>query len=334
MKKIKIGVIGTGHIVSIHLANLKKNNNFIIVGVFGTNKERVFKKAEEFKVKAYSDYDNLLHDCDALLVANAPGDHLEYAIKAAKEGKHVLIEKPIGTDLDKAMELINLCSQNNLKLAVNFQCRATKQIGFLYDLYNKDRFGKIFYANVNVDWSQSNSYYKLHPGRNDINSAGGGIFINQAIHYIDLALMFINDEIQEVRSFCDTKKHETTLEDTGVAIIKFRGGSFLNIMASNACYNGRKNKLSVYSSKGSFQILNNRITELEFKKNNLKEKIYYKFLSLFFKVNKENFGDYPAIIENFYQAITNNENLVANGNDGYRSLEVIKKIYSNCINNR
>lgn len=97
MRKVKIGVIGTGSISDAHLQSYEQNDRADLTSVCDLNEERARLKAKKYGAsKVYTDYRELLHDdeIDAVSICTWNNTHAEIAIAALENGKHVLVEKP------------------------------------------------------------------------------------------------------------------------------------------------------------------------------------------------------------------------------------------------
>lgn len=118
MKKLKIGVIGTGHMGRNHVRILAAENNFELVGIYDKNSEQLRQVAEEYHVKPYEDMKLLLEDVDAVIIAVSSSMHKEVALQAAKYGVHALVEKPLTLNSRDAEEVTKAFEKSHLKLAV------------------------------------------------------------------------------------------------------------------------------------------------------------------------------------------------------------------------
>src|SRR5438105_2748733 len=92
---IKTGVIGSGHLGKIHLSQLKSIAAFELVGFYDSDPEVAKKVSAEFGIKAFSNADDLIKQCDALNIVTPTLFHFDYACRAIKAGKHIFIEKPV-----------------------------------------------------------------------------------------------------------------------------------------------------------------------------------------------------------------------------------------------
>ncbi|WP_203337338.1 Gfo/Idh/MocA family protein [Nocardioides limicola] len=106
MGAIRIGLVGTGHWArTVHGPGVLAHDGVELAGVWGRDTARTAGVAAEFGIPAYDDVDDLMERVDALTFAVPPDVQAPLALRAAAAGKHLLLEKPIATDLAAATEL-------------------------------------------------------------------------------------------------------------------------------------------------------------------------------------------------------------------------------------
>ncbi len=95
MDSIRIGVIGVGHLGSLHAKMIAGLPGVRLSGLYDIDAARAQAVAEEFGTKAAPDLDTLLQEADAVTIATSTSAHCAVAGRALEKGKHVFIEKPI-----------------------------------------------------------------------------------------------------------------------------------------------------------------------------------------------------------------------------------------------
>lgn len=118
LKKLRIGVIGVGHMGKNHVRILAMENRFELVGIYDKNPQQLAEVAEEYHIKPYKDIGLLLKDVDAVVIAVPSSLHKDVALETAKHGVHALIEKPLALNSRDAGTISKVFAENNLKLAV------------------------------------------------------------------------------------------------------------------------------------------------------------------------------------------------------------------------
>jgi D-xylose 1-dehydrogenase (NADP+, D-xylono-1,5-lactone-forming) len=119
LKKLRWGVLGTGRIVQKTGPAIQRSSNGIWLGVAGRNAENSNRAAEAFEVeRAYGSYQELIDDpeIDAVYIALLNHLHMEWAVKAANAGKHILLEKPFALNLGQAEAMIEAANKNGVHL--------------------------------------------------------------------------------------------------------------------------------------------------------------------------------------------------------------------------
>jgi len=124
MSKQRIGVVGTGYWADvIHAAGAAAHPDVDLVGVWGRDPGKAGALAERHGGAAYDDFDALLGEVDVLTFAVPPDVQAELALRAAEAGKHLLLEKPITTDLAAADRLVTAVDRSAVSTVVFFTYR-------------------------------------------------------------------------------------------------------------------------------------------------------------------------------------------------------------------
>ncbi len=323
--KIKFAIIGTGNIAHKHAKAIMSIKDTELVAVYSSAKERAENFAHKYKIKEYTDYKELLKNKEitAVDIVTINNLHAELGVLAAKSGKHILIEKPIDTSVEKADELIKSCKENNVKLSVVSQHRFDYAVQWAKKEVEKNTLGDLNLGNVSIKLNRSKNYYESSEKWRKLNKfAGGGVLIMQAIHYIDLLLWFFG-EVKSVYGKIETKMHDIEGEDTAVAIIKFKSGAVATIEATTASIKTLKDKFEIHGTKGSIILegtkLYSKIKTINTEKNQVKKR-----LLSYFKLKN---GTIKDQIQDFNNSIIYSKEPFVTGYDGKKALELILSIY-------
>jgi UDP-N-acetyl-2-amino-2-deoxyglucuronate dehydrogenase len=252
MRKMKIGIVGTGAITEKHADAISEIENAELVALCSSSAERAKAAQEKFGIDAYSDISAFLThpELDIVCICTASGHHLEAGLLAAKAGKHLLIEKPIEINLHRADQLIEACEENGVKLGVIFQNRFSADYIKLKAAVKDGKFGKLLMGNAHVNWYRAPEYYSTSPWKGTLQGDGGGAFMNQGIHTLDLLLDVMGD-VKSVFAKVKTALHPIEGEDLGAALVTFENNALGNITASTALYPGLPERLEIFGKKGS-----------------------------------------------------------------------------------
>ena len=120
MKKIKLGIIGVGHMGQYHInvaSTLK--NKFTLSGIFDINAERVKEMSDKYETKYYERIEYMMEDVDAVIIAVPTYLHYKYAQLAIENNLHVLVEKPVTENIEHARELATNAKRKGLVFQVS-----------------------------------------------------------------------------------------------------------------------------------------------------------------------------------------------------------------------
>jgi predicted dehydrogenase len=207
---------------------------------------------EKFDVPWSTDWNVFIRDerMDVVSVCTPSGNHLDYGKLAAEAGKHVVVEKPIEVTLERGQQLLGLCRDMGVKLAVIFQNRFVRDIQRMKGLIENGDLGNIFLASAYVKWYREQAYYDSADWRGTFALDGGGVLINQAIHTIDL-LQWMAGDVESVYGQIGTLTHDRIEgEDNAVAVIRFKGGALGVIEGSTSVQPPQSRRLEVHGTQG------------------------------------------------------------------------------------
>jgi len=257
---IGIGVVGCGTISNAHFTVMKRIPQVKLVGVTSRDLSKAKSAAEENQCKVYESVSNLLQDPEIHMVVflTPPGVHQELIIPTLESGKHILVEKPIGTDVKKIGMFIQKAKETERVLSCISQHRFDPASQMVREKLNRKALGKVTGANCLVNWYRDQSYY--NPWRSSKNQAGGGVLAIQAYHTIDLMLWYMG-EVASVKAYTDRIGHEgIDVEDIAMACMRFTNGTLGVISATTSAYPGYPAKLDIFGTQGSVTIEGDELT--------------------------------------------------------------------------
>jgi predicted dehydrogenase len=110
---LKVGLVGCGHISTAHLKAWQKTPDCEVVGVFDLNPALAERQARKFKIKKiYEEIELLIDECEVVDVCTPPQTHIHIARQVIIAGRHLIIEKPLVTEVVDWEELTNLLSNS------------------------------------------------------------------------------------------------------------------------------------------------------------------------------------------------------------------------------
>src|SRR3989338_1813097 len=165
---VKIGLIGSGKWGVNHARIFSKLNNLFAISDVNEEKKKI---ADEYHVKFFNNYRDMLKEVDAVSIVAPTDKHYEIVKDCLEADKHVFVEKPITADSMQAQELVNLAKRKNLILAVGYLFRFNAAVKKLKEEIKN--IGDIQY--ITMRYIHSNK-----PPRKD-----SGVVLNFAVHLID-----------------------------------------------------------------------------------------------------------------------------------------------------
>lgn len=126
---LKVGIVGCGLISEAHIKAWKKTPGFTVQGVIDTNAEQARKRASEYAIATvYDRLDQLIGECDVVDVCTPPQSHAAIAQQAVARGRHLVMEKPVVTDVADWDRLAKAVSDAGTKLAVIHNAKFLRSI--------------------------------------------------------------------------------------------------------------------------------------------------------------------------------------------------------------
>jgi UDP-N-acetyl-2-amino-2-deoxyglucuronate dehydrogenase len=325
---MNVGLIGCGAISHKH-AEAYREVGYKLVAVNDIFPEFGKKFAEKWGTEFVADYRDLCRrkDIDYIDVCTYPNFRLEAVEECAANGKHILVQKPISTNLETARKMIEVARKADIRLGVVSQHRFDTGSMFLYKSVQEGRLGKLLEADCYVKWHRPQSYYDK-PGKGGWELEGGGALINQAIHSIDL-IRWIAGPVSEIYGHWQLgAAHKMESEDVANAVIKFTSGVTGVIQGSTAFWPGYPERVELHGTNGSAILTGDRLTAWEVQGDNMKDVPLAKDvasgaadpMAISIEPIKAQFLDFGKAIQNHAKP------LVA-GEEGYAALEIIVGIY-------
>lgn len=224
MKDITFAIIGYGKMGVIRYDTLKKIPGCKVKWVCEV-------KSTKFPsdVKSTSNVDDIFTDKDVdAVIVSAPNNFLkEYVIKGLSKGKHIFCEKPPGRNMAELEEMIQAEKKNKpLKLMFGFNHRHHESIIYTKKLIDGNEYGKILWMRGRYGKSVDENFFSNWRSKKEL--AGGGIFLDQGIHMLDLFLMFC-DDFQEVKAEVSNLYWNLDIEDNVFAIFKNKRGQVASL---------------------------------------------------------------------------------------------------------
>ena len=254
--RMVIALVGLGPAALPHLRSLQDLNDRIELRYAFARDPRVDRIQPYTGPVRLTDSLELIlqdHEVQAVIVATPPSTHLEICERCFAAGKHVLLEKPIELNLERATRLLELATLAGLQLGVVLQHRFRQASQVLQKLLMDGRLGEVQAASVRVPWWRSQAYYN-EPGRGTFARDGSGVLLTQAIHTLDLFRALVG--VQSVKSAVvrQTQLHQMETEDHVSALLVLGNGAPGDLMATTAMYPGFPETIEIIGTLGSARL--------------------------------------------------------------------------------
>ena len=255
----KFVIIGSGNISNTFISAIQNIENCEIVGVVSRTLKRPSSIPESAELQVADSLAKITAPFDAVIICTPNSFHHTAAIEAARLGKHVLVEKPIDISLESVDAMIASCKNAGVKLGVTYQRRLSGDNQLIKNLLDEHKLGNIFAADMTVKYYRDDAYYNSSPYRGTLSIDGGGPFMQQASHYIDLYGWYFGKP-EKIISYLNTYVHTIEVEDHGTALCIHRNKMIGTITTSTATKPGFPAKLEIHSDKGTVILENDVIT--------------------------------------------------------------------------
>jgi predicted dehydrogenase len=315
-EKLRVGVIGVGHLGEYHVQKYKAISNAELVGVVDTNVERSNEIAQRYSTRVFEEHSELLSMVDGVSLVVPTEIHFDVAKDILSKGIHLLIEKPITYKLEPADTLIRMAQEKNLVLQVGLVERFNPAVVKMESILNQPVF--------------------IESHRMNMFTARGidvDVVLDLMIHDLDIILHVVPSEVKEVHAV--GMSVITGKTDIANARMIFENGTVANLTVSRVS-NKTLRKIRVFQPDAYISV------------NCAKKEISVIRLD----VAGKDLNDYPQLtsekirypdsdpladeISSFVNVVMNGSSPVVTGQDGRRALEValgiIDQIKRGCKN--
>jgi UDP-N-acetyl-2-amino-2-deoxyglucuronate dehydrogenase len=261
MSRIRLGIIGLGMAAKPHAKSLADLNDRVeVVAAFSPSAARREAFAASTGFPVVDSIERLIADpsITALMLLTPPNTHLDLVRRGAAVGKHILVEKPLETSLERSRLLVDEAEKAKIKLAVCLQHRFRPVALALAELMREDQLGTFVSASARLSNWRPQSYYD-QPGRGTKARDGGGVLLTQAIHTLDLLISLVGLP-EEVMAFAATSLvHRMETEDLAMGVLRFANGALGSINATTCAYPGFPDGIEIIGTKGSARLDGGRL---------------------------------------------------------------------------
>ncbi len=298
MDKVRIGIIGVGYLGTQHARILSYLEGAELKGVADIDLKKSMIIGNRHGVSYYQNFVDMLDEIDAAIVAAPTSEHYSITEKLLKEGKAVLVEKPMTDTVEQAEELVDLAKKNQLVLQVGHLERFNPAVEALQDLISEPKF---------IEVQRLGSF--------SARSLDTNVVLDLMIHDLDIILDLIKDDVKVIRSSGIHVLSEKF--DIANARLEFESGCVATLTASRV-HQGKVRNLRIFEPTAYYSIdyidqavkvfpLNGRQTDIKDLKITKEEPL-----------KKE--------LQNFIQCIGDGKTRKVSGAEGLRALRLAHKV--------
>lgn len=294
MNKVRIGIIGVGYLGTQHARILSYLEEAELKAVADIDFQKALQIGNRHGVRYFQNYEEMIDDIDAAVVATDTSAHFSVSMNLLKQGKHVLVEKPITASVEQGEQLVEIAAKNNLIFQVGHLERFNPAVEAVENMISEPKF-------IEVQRLGSFSARSL-----DID-----VVLDLMIHDLDIILALIKDDVVAIKSSGIHVVSEKT--DIANARLEFKSGCVATLTASRV-HQGKVRKLRIFEPTSYYSIdyidQEVKIFPLDGRQTDIKT----------LKIQKEE--PLKKELKNFLECIEAGKNTKVTGAEGLRALRL------------
>lgn len=311
MKKVKIGIIGTGYIGNVHGRIYSRDERAEVSALYDIAPEKAERTAKTIGGKVCSSREELFENCDAVLVCAPNKTHTDIASSAVAAGKHVFCEKPFSIGIEDAKKLLDAANGSSKVFQVGHNRRFAPVYAKLKDLLSED-------AAHSAHIKMNRGELKNPVWTGDVNVTGGFLY-ETTIHLFDM-MRFQFGEIEELVAY--GSQHEYPELDEFSCIFKFKNGFHSTFASSSdASWLFPFERIEVFCHHRTILT-----QEMEHLIDSRGMDANFETLSWAMTEKEERWG-YVQEDKAFIDAIIEGKQPPVTALDGYKSIELVEAVY-------
>lgn len=253
MEQLGTAVIGCGKVADAHAQALRSLPESRFVGVYDLRPERAQALAARYGVQAFTSLEAMLShpEVQAASICTPHPTHPDMVVACARAGVHALVEKPMAVDLKGCDLAIRAAEQAGITLGVVSQRRFYEPVQRVKQAIDAGKIGRPVLGTLVVMGWRDEAYYRMDPWRGRWATEGGGVLLTQTTHQLDLFQWFMGP-IDEVFGYWANLNHPyIEVEDTAIAVVRFKSGGLGTILVSNSQKPGFYGKIHIHGETGA-----------------------------------------------------------------------------------
>lgn len=258
MKKIRMGIVGLGRLGKVHASNIAFHiPDAELVAVCSVIEAEVNEVVSKWNIPyGYTNFEDMIQsaELDAVAIISPSPLHVKQITLALNAGLHVFVDKPLGVTMEECLEAQRIVNENSNKIfMIGFMRRYDPSYAYAKKLIKEGKIGKPFLAKFT-----SLDPEKYIDGAIKFAPTSGGIFMDMAVHDIDLARWFLDAEVKEVYAIGGSFVHEEFGVfgdcDNACALMKFNNEAMAMFHSGRTAAHGYHVETEIIGEKGSLRI--------------------------------------------------------------------------------
>lgn len=333
-KKIKISVLGCGHIGKKHAEMISQNLDCELVALIDILDKSTLN-ISEYVVPFFNSLDQFLESnlaTDFIAICTPNGLHFTQAQKILNNNISVIVEKPMTLCAEEAIALKELAEEKNLFLFPVMQNRFSPPAAWLKNMMESRILGKIYMVQISCYWNRDERYYQKNSWRGTKNLDGGTLF-TQFSHYLDIMNWLFGD-ITNINSKLKDFSHQdfTEFEDSGIITFDFTNGGIGSFSFSTSVWQENlESSLTVIAENGSVKVGGQYMDRVEkcLIKNYTMPQLSETNASNDYGTFKGSAQNHHFLYANIVEVLKNESSAQNTPEESIKVIEIIERIYNN-----
>jgi predicted dehydrogenase len=258
-RPVRAAVIGCGLMAREHVRGLLKKRGEVDIAVVSDPSPRAYEAMRDLFLEAgleappnKPDLGSLLDACrgcvDVALVVTPHKFHFEHAKAAMEAGLDVLLEKPMVTNAEEALDLIDVRDRTGRLLVISFNGSLSPQVRLASQMLRSGELGEILSISATV-WEGWASSYDGH-WKQDPEVSGGGFMFDTGAHMLNTVADLAGEDFVEVAAWLDTRGRRENLDITGTVMSRLASGALVSMCACGETIPACSSDVRVFCTKG------------------------------------------------------------------------------------
>jgi len=330
--KIKVAVIGQGHIGKRHAEMVRRNEETELIAVCDIAEKSAIG-LNDIKEPFYHDAKEMLQNHPEIEVVNVctpNGLHAQHSLLALEFGKHVVCEKPMALSKADCESIIYNALQKGRQIFCVMQNRYSPPSVWLKEMIESKKLGDTFMVQLNCYWNRDDRYYKKG-GWKGTEDLDGGTLFTQFSHFIDIMYWLFGD-IKDIQAKFDdfAHNHSTAFEDSGMVSFSFVNGGMGGINYSTAVWDTNlESSMTIVGKKGSIKIGGQYMDKVEYChiENYTMPELAPTNPANDYGHYKGSANNHGYVIQNVVDTLKGRTNPTTNAMEGLKVVDIIERIY-------